>query len=258
MSLFYIKLVSIPVFFLVGYFMGLFPLKMKTDARGQRRFAQGNAFALGIFLGAGLLHLLPDSQHHWILWQGPYDFPWSLTIAGLGILFVLLMEEGVLGGSEDLGTITSEQKSFYPYLLCVILSIHSMIAGVSLGLETAFLSVVVLLIALMAHKGSAAFALGVSLRQGEFSKKSHRQLIALFSTMVPIGVLLGMWFSFFFTGKTDSAFEAIFDGLAAGTFLYIALIDMLPEIFEKKSDQGIKLLLIMTGFAVMTAIAIIA
>ena len=51
-------------------------------------------------------------------------------------------------------------------------------------------------------------------------------------------------------------FEGVFDSLAAGTFLYIATLEIISELFESNDQKQTKLALIVTGFALMATIAI--
>lgn len=60
------------------------------------------------------------------------------------------------------------------YALLIVLSIHSIIAGMALGTETAIVGAVVILVAILAHKGTEAFALGVSLLRGGLSLRRTR------------------------------------------------------------------------------------
>ena len=50
---------------------------------------------------------------------------------------------------------------------------------------------VVIFIAVLAHKGSASFALGLELGRSEFSKRSAWRLFQVFVVMFPLGVLVG-------------------------------------------------------------------
>ena len=76
------------------------------------------------------------------------------------------------------------------------------------------------------------------------------------SAMTPLRVILGTAFSTILSGTANAAFEAVFDALAAGTFLYIAVVDIIEEVFEQSLDRWIKVLLISCGFGLMALIAI--
>jgi len=217
MEILWFKIISLLVIFAAGLFGGLAPTKISLTPQGKRKLTLGNAFSGGVFLGAGLLHMLPDARENFTAFAGDVAYPYVTLICGGGFLLVMLLEKAVLGGSEDIGAM-SKGRSVYPYLLCVILSVHSIIVGTSLGLEASLVASVGILVAILAHKWAAAFALGVSLRENGFSLSLHVRLICFFALMAPLGVVLGTIFSALFSGKAALLFEAVFDALAAGTW----------------------------------------
>jgi len=255
MDIFWLKLLSLLVIFTIGLFAGIIPTRKSISQKGEQRLTLGNAFAGGVFLGAGLLHMLPDAIENFKAFAGDVDFPFPALITGIGFLFVLLLEKANSGGQHHVEA-TSGKRPVYPFLLLFVLSIHSIIAGTSLGLEATLISATAIFIAIIAHKGAAAFALGVSLKKSGISTKRHIVTICFFAAMTPLGVLLGTIFSRILSSNANAGFEAVFDSLAAGTFLYIAIANIIGEVFKQASDRWIKLLLISGGFALMAMIAI--
>ena len=77
-----------------------------------------------------------------------------------------------------------------PYLLLVTLSIHSLIAGITLGISTAA-GATVLLIAILAHKGAAGFALGSTFREADIPPRTRIPALLVFVGSTPLGVVLG-------------------------------------------------------------------
>ena len=255
MEVMVLKISAVVLIFATGMAGGMLPVRFELGEVGRQRLILGNSFSAGVFLGAGLLHMLPDALDQFSGFAGHIEYPVCALTCAAGFLLILLLEKGLLGGHEEVGTARSE-NAFYPYVLLLVLSIHSLIAGASLGLEEAFLASLAIFIAIIAHKGAAAFSLGVSLRQGEFSRGIHVRLIILFSIMVPVGVLLGSMFSTIFSGTLDVIFEGIFDALAAGTFLYVGILEIMSEVFEEKQHNWAKLVLVFIGFTLMAGIAI--
>jgi zinc transporter 1/2/3 len=205
-------------------------------------------------LGAGLIHMLGDAQEK--LSSFDIDYPLAFLIAGGGFLAVLFLEMVALQGREDVGAMSGGKGSFYPTLLIVVLSVHSLIAGTALGLEGSVAASFALLVAILAHKGSAAFALGVSLKAARFERQRLIRMVALFSCMTPIGVLLGLMFSQVLSGTAAIVLETVFDALAAGTFIYVAVIDIIGEAFEEKIDLGTKFTVLAAGFFGMALLAV--
>ena len=255
MEILWLKIAALVIIFLSGLFAGIMPLRIALSSTGRRQMMWGNAFAGGVFLGAGLLHMLPDAQENFQTFAQNISFPFPILIAGVGFLFILMLEKTTLTTFATTKNIPLK-RNIYPFLLCFILSIHSIIAGMALGLETTLLSASAIFIAIIAHKGAAAFALGVTLKENGFSTKGHLFTIAFFSLMTPLGVILGTLFSQTMSGSNHAGLEALFDSLAAGTFLYIAIVDIIDDVFKQQSDSWRKVFLIITGFALMALIAV--
>lgn len=209
-------------------------------------FSLGNAFAGGVFLGAGLIHMLPDAQSGFQSIVGDSDYPWFALICVLGFLVIFFLERVLLHHSHDTALIESpvSKHTLYPFVLMFVLSIHSIIAGIALGIEDRSVEAAIILLAVLAHKGTASFALGVSLLRSKIDKKKFISTISFFSFMTPLEIILGYIFSVLLSVNAEQRFEAIFDALAAETFIYIAILDILNEEFfrSKKNDFQIFLL----------------
>ena len=236
--------------FVIGLIGGRAPAKAKGHAHRSNLIDFGEAFSGGIFLGAGLLHLLPDSADKFSQLFGTIDFPFAFAVAGTGLLLVLLFDQ--LGKSRT----QTNQEGGHPTLLFLVLSIHSIIAGAALGLEGAGVASAAIFVAIMAHKGSAGFALGIALVKDDAGTAHHNRTILLFAAMTPLGVALGTFLSSAFEGTADLMLEAVFDGLAAGTFLYITCFDILPGAMKSGGRTALKWGTVVAGFTLMALIAI--
>jgi hypothetical protein len=80
--------------------------------------------------------------------------------------------------------------------------------------------------------------------------------LAFFSTTTPAGILLGAGIGLALSGRPDVIFEGIFDSLGAGTFLYIAALDIIKTEFDSPADHGQKWVATALGFGVMALLAI--
>ncbi len=255
------KIVAFASIFLVGLSGGLLARFLSSSKRSELYFSSGNAFAGGVFLGAGLIHMLPDAQEGFEIFLGPTGYPWFAVACGLGFLFILFLEQVVFqhehltSDAEDGNS--KSNKILYPYVLMLVLSIHSIITGIALGTEGRIVQATVLLIAVLAHKGTASFSLSISLLRSGISQGRMNGLLVCFSLMTPVGIFLGWLSMHFLTGRGEMIFEAVFDALAAGTFLYIALLDILEEEFTaSKFHHTSKFLLVLSGFSLMALVAI--
>lgn len=247
------KLISIVAIILAGIVGGLIPLGSRFTKSDAGQLDLGNAFAGGIFLGAGFLHMLPDALDNFSAVHTGTDYPLALLLAAIGFLVILGIDK--LASSVSTAQVVAEGGRF-PVVLFVVLAIHSIIAGMSLGLESTLLSGVVIFVAIVAHKGSASFALGVSMVEANVARGAIRRTIAFFSFMTPLGIAVGSLLSLQSSGTTSQWFEAIFDSLAAGTFLYIATLEILADLFTERAQRWSQLGLVIIGFALMATIAI--
>jgi len=254
MNIIWFKILTIILIIAAGIFGGLFPTRKNLSKSGGEKLSFGNAFAGGIFLGAGLLHMLPDSMENFGKLGLNIDYPFAALIAGAGFIFVLFLEKVLM--REKAADTLNNDETVYPFVLFLVLAIHSIIAGMSLGLETGMASGMVIFIAIIAHKGSASFALGVSLVNAKIRKPLIIRTIIFFSIMTPIGIAIGSVLSEIDSNRTAIWFEAIFDALAAGTFVYIAVLDIINEVFETPQKRWAKFGILIVGFVLMAAIAI--
>ncbi|MBN1924575.1 MAG: ZIP family metal transporter [Prolixibacteraceae bacterium] len=255
MSIIWFKIISVVLIITAGITGGIIPMGKKV-AKGGNRLTFGNAFAGGVFLGAGLMHLLPDAMENFSSLKLNSDFPFAALICGLGFIFILALERVI--ARKESAEILSSSKNKFPLILLIVLSIHSIIAGMSLGLETTILSGTVIFIAIIAHKGSASFALGVNLVNDNINKKLIIKTILFFSIMTPVGIVIGTVLDNIESSSTSLWFEAIFDSLAAGTFLYIAVLEIINDVFANGKFRYQKFGFLLIGFLLMAFIAIYA
>ncbi|NQT11589.1 MAG: ZIP family metal transporter [Planctomycetes bacterium] len=250
-----IALVSILVIGLVGGFLSVW---LASSKKSDRLFSLGNAFAGGIFLGAGMIHMLPDAQNGFEGFAGKTGFPWVFLICAIGFLIVLFLEKVLLHAHDAIAQSEKHNpgRVFYPYALTLVLSVHSIIAGIALGTEQTMGLVLVIMIAVAVHKGSAAFALGVSLFRGGIPKARLLKIICFFCFMTPLGIVIGSAMTALMTGDAELLATSVFDALAAGTFLYVALIDIVEHEFARPEDRRLKFTLVSSGLGMMVVLAV--
>ena len=251
------KFLAMAVVIIAALIGGMAAFRIALGERGQLRMTLGNAFAGGIFLGAALIHLLGDGTEALASIENT-DVRWIAMLAGAGFLLVVLPEHVVLAGRAKRSHVETPAGGggIYPFILALVLSLHSLIAGAALGLEqdaSAFFGV---LIAILAHKGSAAFSLVAALVKGSISRPAAIRILLLFSVMTPLGILLGTLFSSAASGRTAILTEAVFDGLAAGTFLYIASMEIFVRVFREAGSNLAKFALIGIGFGLMAVLSL--
>mmetsp|Transcript_29416 Transcript_29416/g.44886 ORF Transcript_29416/g.44886 Transcript_29416/m.44886 type:complete len:345 (+) Transcript_29416:106-1140(+) len=146
-------------------------------------------------------------------------------------------------------------------LLTVVLSIHVIFENINFG-ATQDISVIYSLLAVICvHKFFASFALGSTLVAGGLYKKGGNKcmfyiLVATFLSMNLIGLGIGMGISAVATGLVI----AILTSITGGSFVFVALFEVLPGELEKVRIQRFSLWLIITalciGYTAMTLLVL--
>ena len=291
-------------------------------------------FGAGIFLGAGLIHMLGDAQTNFI--ESGQTYPTGLVVCGSVFLGFLLMEhygarlaadsnsnnnnssksksksnlnsnntDNQANGSEEIESsqsskegikffdspqsnedieltlspnsqenpvlvqdpesenaefvqqkkLMSPQDKVLPLSVLVMLSIHSVLMGLAFGVTSSATSTFVIFIAVIAHKGSASFALALELTKSTFTKSFAWKLFLVFTLMFPFGALLGSILSKASDGH--SLYEATFSAIAAGTFLFFGTLHGLSTSALVDKCQNFNYFFgVVVGFTVMAIVAI--
>ena len=102
---------------------------------------------------------------------------------------------------------------------------------------------------------AAGFALGVGLVRARAPRPRAWSLLALFAAATPAGILLGIVLDEALEGRARLGFEAAFLALAAGTFAYVAIVDILRDELEEPGGRFATWLLATLGTIAMAAIA---
>lgn len=143
--------------------------------------------------------------------------------------------------------------------LLTALSIHALLEGLAIGIQTSTAEVMILFTAVISHKLVVAFCLGVELTASQGSQfKNHFMAIFVFSFGSVVGIMIGMGLVDL-NSVTESKFLPIMQGIAGGTLLYVTLCEVLPREkarwHQNRSRRAAGLaqfLSFSTGFAVMT------
>ena len=254
------KLVLLVALLATALLCGMLPLRGRGNA--PRLLEWGNAFAAGVFLGAGFVHMLPDATAVWD--QLGWTYPIGTLLAAAAIVLMLLFEH-VLPPEDAHHALhapsahrfghDAQVGSRAVYAILVALSIHSLLEGLALGAQDELRSALVIFAAILAHKSMEGFALGVSLARCSLPGVRAPALLALFAAATPVGIVAGATVGTL-DGPTRLACEAAFLSLAAGTFAYVATLDILREEFHEPDGRLAKWLWVVAGVGVMALLAL--
>ncbi|CAL1282750.1 unnamed protein product [Larinioides sclopetarius] len=137
-------------------------------------------------------------------------------------------------------------------LLAFALSLHSIFEGLAIGLQTTAQSDFRILIAVLIHKCIIAFTLGISLANSTLQKSNVVGVNFCFSLASPVGIILGILVTDLVQGLPMVITSGILQGLAAGTFLYVTLFEILPEELKSGRDRMVKVACIVLGYSVVS------
>ncbi|KAL4624303.1 zinc transporter ZIP1-like [Arapaima gigas] len=247
-----------------------------------------SCFAGGVFLGACFLDVIPDFLsdigEQLQTWEVRNDFPLPEFIMAGGFFLVLILEKIVLnftrhGAGENTPLLPSAghghghaarshlqssghhvhidsqaHSSFRAFMLFLSLSLHSVFEGLAIGLQTTDSKVVEICIAIVIHKSIIMFSLSVKLVQSAVRPRWLFAYLTVFALMSPLGIVVGI--TVMEARIAEAALiQAVLEGLAAGTFIYITLLEILPHELNSPDSQLPKVLFILLGFSTMTLLA---
>ena len=231
--------------FLLALGAGLLPLFLKF---GPRTLHAVVAAATGLFLGITFLHLLPE-----LAARDPTVRLWGFVL--VGVLAVFLADVALRRESDAHDEMHADEHPAHHGGHRVVglatflgLSLHTFGGALAIGLGPSDSSLTrTLVAATLTHKSAEAFSLVSVLLLGELSRRSILGLLVAYALVSPVGIAVGRTLAQS-SILTERAL-GIADGLAAGTFLYVAVAELLPEVFHGRADRGLKVVLILLGIA---------
>ena len=148
-------------------------------------------------------------------------------------------------------------SAFRATLLLVALSFHSLFEGLAIGLQLTIGELWSVFLAVIVHKGIMAFALGLQLAQSSLAFRYILVSNAIFSISSPLGIAIGIGLTDIEESITRDIANGILQGIACGTFLYIALLEVLFPELSKPKDRMPKILFALLGCSSISALLFI-
>jgi zinc transporter 1/2/3 len=226
----------------------IYPIKVRAHPQHSPILEMADAFASGIFLGAALFHMLPDAINGFST-LGYTKYPFAELFCAGGFLILLFLER-----LSEHNVIAKKSANALPYMLALLLIVHSLIEGAVLGINTTLATAAVIFLAIIAHKSSESFALAVILNKSQLTLRRIIVIISVFSLMTPLGILLGHTLIEF---KGSYLLTAGFNAFAAGTFLYISTLHHINHHERSHESEGlIEFLSLLFGLTIMALLAL--
>ncbi|OGT64982.1 MAG: hypothetical protein A3J38_03110 [Gammaproteobacteria bacterium RIFCSPHIGHO2_12_FULL_45_9] len=220
-----LKLIAALCIFVLTLVGGLIPLLTRTDSRKMMRFFYwGDCFAAGIFMGVGLIHLLPDAITQFQVAYPAVQFPVIPTVCAATLFFVHLLEQK---GGCHMCHHGLAARAWLPLLLTGLLSTHALVEGVALGISESTTRIALIFAAIFIHKWAESFVLGLNFRHNELPFQMTLPILVLFSSMTPLGIAGGAALDTLLSDHAIVLAQACISAIAAGTFIYVATLE--PE-----------------------------
>jgi len=219
------------------------------------------SFSAGVMLGAAFFHMLPEAVEG----AGLSALPFVLV----GFLTLFLLERFVLvhvcaepgptveallhphgtPGYEHAHGATGCDVHTLGMAAFVGLSLHTLLDGFALGAASSDRALGFLVfLAILAHKIPNSFSLSAILRAEGYSRRRALAMNAAFAAMVPAGAALYL----VVRGLVNApSFTALALAASAGTFLHLALSDILPDLHRRGGSKLKLSAALLVGVSVM-------
>ena len=246
------------------------------------------SLAGGVFLGAGLAHLLNDAFSEL---YNESTYPIAPAVAACtfmllsGIEMYTYSEQDAANDNDAMDAEysetpdleaqpesepqnkkkkrkffgeTNEKMTISTISLYIIMDVHSVIEGLAMGIMFTWGTLIALFCAVVGHKPVEALALSVIVLKNKPTKVTFWILITIYALMAPIGIAIGI---FLLRSIQNNLVLGIISSFSAGTFLYVSVQEW-HSMFMHKGDWTTKeknwhFILYLVGVAWMLLIAIV-
>ncbi len=202
------------------------------------------ALSAGVMLGAAFFHMLPEAVH-----RGGEGV---LTFAIAGLLALFFLERFALVHICEEPEEGCDVHAVVGLAAFLGLSTHTLIDGLALGAAMDLGMGPFVFVAILAHKIPNTLALSSVLVAAGHGRTRVLAMSTALALMIPAGAIVyltaGRWM-----GARDLTPAAI--AFSAGTFLHLALSDILPDVHRRGGSRLVTTTSIVAGVGLMWAIS---
>ncbi|XP_015895245.3 fe(2+) transport protein 1 [Ziziphus jujuba] len=275
---------------MIGVCLPIFSRSVPALQPDKDLFVLVKAFASGVILATGYMHVLPDSfdcLRSDCLPEYPWKkFPFTTFAAMLSAVATLMLDsfsmsfykrrfpaadnsnhveisvelESVGHGDKNIEKEVDE-KGFVQLLrhrvvaqvLEVGIVVHSVVIGLSMGASDNPCTIRPLIAALCFHQMFEGMGLGGCILMAEYGSKMKATMVFFFSTTTPFGIALGIGLSDVYRENSPTALIVVglLNAISAGLLNYMALVDLLASDFMGPKLQSNVKLQMLAYFAVL-------
>lgn len=195
------------------------------------------SFGAGILLGAVFFHMLPEISA--ILGKNL-----GLPII-IGFLLIFILEKFLMVHPCGEGECEYHHIGKAAY---IGIGFHSILDGVAIGVGSMMNLSLVIVLAITIHKFPAALALSsILMKGGGYSKQKVLAYMAIFALTTPLGALM----TIYVLKNVGAHLLGVAMGISAGTFLFLAVADLLPTVHEEHERKYKNLVCFCLGIFLM-------
>ncbi|GKT35093.1 Zinc/iron permease like protein [Aduncisulcus paluster] len=243
-----------------------------------RAISLANAFAGGVFITAGFMHMLAEANENWEDLLPDVDFPICNLIVVLTFFLILAIEHvfvpqekleqchvhsiesAALLGDKEEGedhdhhhgghehhhehhhSHGEPENTFITVLVTLIaLSVHAFLTGISLGLQSDMSDAAFMLIAIVAHKWCEVMGMAIVIMRTPGIKRWQTiGALSLIILITPLGQAIGVIMLHYSSDTVAAWMTAIGDAMAGGTFTYVSIVEMIVPEFSNRSTSSVQ------------------
>ena len=231
------------IMFVGAFGFGYVPLSLELSSK---RLIQFTAVGAGVLIASAFLVIIPEGME--IMEENAVE-PSILGMAILGGFALMLILE-IFGLPHAVHH--DEDKDLLGLSATFGLLVHGAADGLAVGasVSSSTETGLIVFVAIMLHKGPAAFGLSSFLQHIKIDKQRSRMYLLLFAISSPIMAIA----TFFILKDTTLATDENI-GLAlmfsAGTFIYVATVDVLPEVHSHEHGHDSSVKYVILGMALI-------
>ncbi|KAL9995280.1 putative zinc/iron permease [Helianthus debilis subsp. tardiflorus] len=282
-----IAIVAILVTSMMGVLLPILSRSVPALQPDTKLFVLVKAFASGVILATGYMHVLPDSFDcltSKCLPEKPWSkFPFTTFIAMFSAVFTLMVDSYAMSWYKKCKTPNLVDKNQDPELktlghchghgssgndnpasqlrryrvvaqvLELGIVVHSVVIGLSMGASDNVCTIRPLVAALCFHQFFEGIGLGGCILQADYERKMKAIMVFFFSVTTPFGIALGIGLSNVYQENSPTALVVVgsLNAVSAGLLNYMALVDLLASDFMGEKLQNDMKLQTISYFAVI-------
>ncbi|WOG83475.1 hypothetical protein DCAR_0102650 [Daucus carota subsp. sativus] len=274
-----IAIFAILITSMIGICLPIFTRAVPALSPDRNLFAVVKAFASGVILATGYMHVLPDSfdalRSECLPDRPWHKYPFTTLVAMFSAVLTLMVDSFAMslfkrhyalesGEQKEVSNESVELQSHChghgvaaegsdaTLLRCRVVAqilelgiiVHSVIIGLSLGASNNPCTIRPLVAALCFHQMFEGMGLGGCILQANYRAKTNAIMVFFFSATTPFGIILGLVLSNVYSDNSPAALivEGLLDAASAGLLNYMALVDLLaPDFMGAKLQAHLKL-----------------